>query len=381
MDKKWRVENQQGKWRVVVTRDLPGRRWLDILIKAGCRVDIGPTKSNWSDAEIIGAIGPHCDGVIGQLVQVWGASLFAALKKAGGRVYSNYAVGYNNIDLAAATKNSIPVGNTPGVLTETTAELAAALTLAAARRIGEAERYIRDGRFIAWRPDLMLGRLLRGKTLGVVGAGRIGAAYARMLMQGHHMNLIYYNRSPNHALEADVVAFNDYLEKTEQPSVLCQRAQSIEELLAQADVVSLHCPLDASTTHLINAKRLRIMKKNAVLINTTRGPVIDEAALVEHLKSHPDFRAGLDVFEKEPALSPGLADLENVVLVPHIGSATRYAREGMATLAASNVAAVLNEYPIWDDLDMTPFLDDEPPKAVPSILNAKDLGLGCYGGK
>lgn len=375
MDEKWRVVNPKGKLRVIVTRNLPGSRWRDILVDSGCRVEIGSSEKGLHEADIIAAMGDNCDGAIGQLIQTWGETLFAALKKAGGRVYSNYAVGYNNIDLAYATANKIAVGNTPGVLTETTAELAVALTFAAARRIGEAERYIRDGRFVAWRPDLMLGRLLHGKTLGVVGAGRIGTAYARMMVEGHRMNLIYFNRSPNENLESRMAAYNDFLAGSGDGPVSCRRADSIEDLLRQADLVSLHCPLDDSTHHLIDARRLAIMKENAILINTARGPVIDEAALVAHLKGHPQFRAGLDVFENEPALSPGLTECENAVLVPHIGSATRYAREGMAILAASNVAAILNGYSVWQDPDMTPFLGDHPPKAAPSILNAEDLKL------
>jgi len=151
--------------------------------------------------------------------------------------------------------------------------------------------------------------------------------------------------------------------------------ESADELLQTADVVSLHTPLDPSTRHMIGAERLKMMKPDAILVNTSRGPVIDEAALVAHCQSHPDFRAGLDVFEDEPALQPGLAELDNVVIVPHIASATRWTREGMASLAACNIIAMLEGYPVSTTGDVRPYLSGPPPKSAPSIVNAKDLGL------
>ena len=160
----------------------------------------------------------------------------------------------------------------------------------------------------------------------------------------------------------------------------CKRVEKLEDLLREADCVSVHTVLDESTHHLINAERLAMMKENAVLVNTSRGPVIDEAALVAHCRQHPDFRAGLDVFEDEPDLKPGLNELDNVVIVPHIASATRWTREGMATLAASNVAAILMGYPVWNKPDILPFLEGDPPAAAPSIVNAEALGLPVYEG-
>jgi hydroxypyruvate reductase 1 len=154
--------------------------------------------------------------------------------------------------------------------------------------------------------------------------------------------------------------------------------ERVEDLLGEADCVSIHTILDDSTHHLINKKRLALMKEDAILVNTSRGPVIDESALVEHCRTHPDFRVGLDVFEDEPELKPGLVDLDNVVKVPHIASATSWTRQGMATLAASNVAAILMGYPVWQKPDILPFLEGEPPKAAPSILNAKELGIPAY---
>jgi hydroxypyruvate reductase 1 len=317
--------------------------------------------------------------VIGQLTEEWGETLFAALKAAGGSVYSNYAVGYNNVDVAAATRFGLPVGNTPGVLTETTAEMAVALTLAAARRIVEADGYMRAGKYQGWLPTLFLGSLMKGGTVGVIGTGRIGAAYARMMVEGFKMNVVYFNPSQNKSLESAVAAYSQYLESGGENPVSCRRVDNVEEVLKTADVVNFHPALNTTTYHLINADRLNLMKPDAILVNTSRGPVIDEAALVAHCQKHPRFQAALDVFEHEPAMQPGLNQLENVVIVPHIASATRWTREGMAILAASNVAGILNGYPVWQHQDnIIPFLEEQPPKAVPSIVNAHELGLPVY---
>ncbi|MFH1984433.1 MAG: NAD(P)-dependent oxidoreductase [Pseudomonadota bacterium] len=370
----WQTHNPSGRRRVIVTKMLPGQRWLDILTAADCCVEVCPETRVLEVEDIRAAIGDRCDGAIGQLTEVWGEDLFAALKAAGGRAYSNYAVGYNNVDVTAATRHGIPVGNTPGVLTETTAEMAVALTFAAARRLGEAERFLRGGRYTGWLPSLLMGELLRGKTVGIIGAGRIGAAYARMMVEGLKMNALYYDIYPNADLEQSVAAYAEYLRSRDEPSVTCRRADTVEALLAMADCVSIHTVLDDATRHLINAERLALMKENAVLVNTSRGPVIDEAALVAHCRRHPSFRVGLDVFENEPALAPGLADLENAVIVPHIASATRWTREGMAALAAANVAGILKGYPAWQQQDISPFLGNAPPTAAPSIVNAADIG-------
>ena len=374
----WRIENPSGSRRVIVTKELPGERWQNLLRLADCRIEICTSSRLLDAADIKAAIGDHCDGAIGQLTEEWGEDLFFALKSAGGRAYSNYAVGFNNVDLAAATRNGIPVGNTPGVLTETTAEMAVSLTFAAARRIGEAERFLRAGKFQGWLPTLLQGELLTRKTVGVIGAGRIGATYARMMVEGFKMNLIYYDLQENTALEEYVRAFSRFLESRNEAPVVCRRAESVDDLLRNADCVSLHTVLDDTTHHLINADRLAAMKDTAILLNTSRGPVIDEAALVVHCQNNPNFRAGLDVFEEEPGLSPGLASLENVVIVPHIASATRWTRQGMASLAAANVAGMLMGYPVWQHPDITAFLEDDPPKAAPSILNAGELGIPVY---
>lgn len=374
--KVWQTHNPSGSKRVIVTKTLPGARWLEVLAGSDSRVEICTSPDILSVDEIKAAIGERCDGVIGQLTEDWGETLFAALKAAGGKAYSNYAVGYNNVKVDIATNHGIPVGNTPGVLTETTAEMAVALTFAAARRVVEADAFMRGGHYHGWLPTLFLGTLLKGATVGVIGAGRIGAAYARMMVEGFKMNLVYYDLYQNKALEQYIADYADFLAEHGEPRVTCTRVDSPEAVLQQADVVSLHPVLDATTHHLMNAERLNLMKEEAILINASRGPVIDEAALVAHCQTHPNFRAGLDVFEDEPAMKPGLSDLPNVVIVPHIASATSWTREGMATLAASNVAGILNGYPVWPDPNnILPFLGDNPPKAAPSIVNAKELGL------
>jgi hydroxypyruvate reductase 1 len=376
--KKWRTHNASGNKRVIVTKELPGDRWLNILSQADCTVEICTSTDVLSIEDIKAAIGGRCDGAIGQLTEPWGDELFAALKAAGGTAYSNYAVGFDNVDVDAATKHGIPVGNTPGVLTETTAQMAVTLTFAAARRVGEAERFLRAGKYKGWLPTLFLGNLLWRKTLGVIGAGRIGTAYAHMMVEGHKMNLIYYDPHTNKALEDHMTQYSQFLKSQGQAPVSCKRAKTVEELLQQADCVSIHTILDETTHHLINEKRLALMKADAILINTSRGPVIDEAALVAHCQKHPDFRAGLDVFEDEPRTKPSLAALDNVVIVPHIASATSWTRQGMATLAASNVAAILKGYPAWQRPNILPYLEGDSPKAAPSIINAEALGIPKY---
>jgi hydroxypyruvate reductase 1 len=371
----WNVHNPGGVFRVIVTKDLPGSRWLGILIDAGCRVEVCSSDDALSVAEIRGQIGDSCNGVIGQLTEDWNASLFAVLAAAGGAAYSNFAVGYNNVDIAGATAAGIPVGNTPGVLTETTAEMAVALTFSAGRRIAEADRFMRGGQYQGWLPALFMGTRFDGGTVGVVGAGRIGAAYGRMMVEGHKMNLVYFDIYPNEALEQYVADYSAFLVAHGENPLTARRVETIDELLAVADVVSVHTVLDDSTHHLINAERLSAMKPDAILVNTSRGPVIDEGALVAHCRSNPDFAAGLDVFEDEPAMKAGLADLDNVVIVPHIASATKWTREGMATLAAANVAGILLGYPLWDGNDVLPFLSGDVPRAAPSIVNAAELNI------
>jgi len=377
-EKNWITYNKGGKHRVVVTKELPGPRWLEILTLADCQVDVCASNELLTRDEIISAFHNQCDGAIGQLTEDWESTVFKAFRGSGGAVYSNYAVGFNNVDAAAASKLGIPIGNTPGVLTETTAEMAAALTFAAARRVVESDHFMRAGKYTGWLPTLFLGELLWRKTLGVIGMGRIGSAFSHMMVEGHKMNLIYYDLVENRQLEDDVAAYNVFLSAQGEELVKCWRAEGIEEVFRKADVVSVHAPLNETTHHLINTKGLSLMKNNAILVNASRGPLIDETALVNHCRNHPQFRAALDVYEDEPDMKPGLAALKNVVIVPHIGSATSWTRQGMATLAAANIAGVLMGYPAWQNPDITPFLGDDPPQAAPSIVNAREIGFPLY---
>lgn len=371
--KEWTVLNPGGSRRVIVTKDLPGERWLDILTAADCSVEVCQSSDVLTPDEIAERIGDSCDGALGQLTEDWNADLFAKLAAAGGTAYSNYAVGYNNVDVAGATAAGIPVGNTPGVLTETTAEMAISLTFSAGRRVVEGDRFMRGGQYEGWLPTLFMGKRFHGGTVGIIGAGRIGAAYGRMMVEGHKMNLVYFDLYPNEALEQYVADYSALLVANGEDPVSCTRVDTIEDLLAVSDVVSLHTVLDDSTIHLINEERLAVMKPDAILVNSSRGPVIDETALVAHCQTNPEFMAALDVFEDEPAMKPGLVELDNVVIVPHIASATTWTREGMATLAAANVAAILQGYPVWESDDILPFLSGDVPKAAPSIVNAADL--------
>lgn len=376
----WKVFNPSGGRRVVVTKELPGRRWLEVLARADARVEYGTGTRVLPPSEIQAVIGDRCDGAIGQLTEGWRDRLLSALGRAGGTVYSNFAVGLDNVDVGAATKRRIAVGNTPGVLTEATAEMAVALTLAAARRIPEADTFMRGGRYEGWLPTLFLGEMLTRKTVGVIGAGRIGAAYARTMVAGFKMDLVYYDVRRNRDLERFVRGYSDFLVARSEKPVAVTRARAVEGVLERADVVSLHPPLDETSRHLVNGERLRLMKDSAILVNTSRGPVVDEAALVAHCRANPGFRAGLDVFENEPKMKPGLGRLANVVVVPHIASATRWTREAMATLAASNVAAVLRGWPVSTDPARIPeFLEVAAPEAAPSIVNARELGLPTIG--
>lgn len=241
------------------------------------------------------------------------------------RIFSNYAVGFNNIDTVAAGKRGIMITNTPGVLTDSTGDLAIALLFSAARRIVESDKYMREGKFKGWGPMLFLGQDITGKTLGIVGAGRIGANVANKMAKGFGMKILYTDKMKNEEMEKELGA-----SRVELP-----------ELLEQSDFVSLHVNLTAETTHLIGAKEFSMMKKSCVLINTARGPVIDEIALVEALKNNTIFAAGLDVFEHEPALAPGLEGLPNVIIPPHIASATIGTRTKMAEIAAQNLIDAL----------------------------------------
>ncbi len=243
----------------------------------------------------------------------------------GLKVVANVAVGYNNIDVAACTRRGVIVTNTPGVLTDATADIAMSLILMTTRRLCEGERLIRSGEPWKWGMFMMLGAGIQGRQLGIIGMGAIGEALAaRARVFGMHIG--YHNRS---AVDP------------EAETRLHARRLTLEELLATSDVVSIHCPYNDATHHLIDADALASMRPEAFLINTARGPIVDESALVDALRAGTIAGAGLDVFEHEPNVHPGLIGLDNVVLIPHLGSATIETRSAMATLAARNVAEVL----------------------------------------
>lgn len=370
MQSEWQIFNAHCETRVIITSDLPGDEWLERLKNQNYRVDVYRGDAVISRDSLVQALQEDTHGVLGQLTESWDREILSQLAKAGGKMYCNYAVGFDNVDVDAATANKIAVGNTPGVLTETTAELAVALTFAAARRIVEADDFMREGSFHGWRPNLLLGELLHGKTLGLIGAGRIGSAYARMMARGHEMNVLYFNRSRNGSLEREINGYGKYLTEHGRDSVSCRKVESLDELISTADIISLHVSLNEESHHLIGKPEFDVMKPNAVLVNTSRGPVIEEEALVRHCQQNPEFKVGLDVFEDEPELSSGLAELPNVVLAPHIGSATRWTRKNMSKLAALNIIGVLNGYPLWEKSDISPFLLEQPPKAIPSIVNS-----------
>jgi lactate dehydrogenase-like 2-hydroxyacid dehydrogenase len=249
------------------------------------------------------------------------------------KIVANFGVGYNNIDVATARSLGIVVTNTPGVLTDDTADLAMALLLMAARRAGEGERHIRAGDWTGWGPTHMLGTRVSGKTLGILGLGRIGRAVARRAAEGFGMRVIYFD-PPVPIGEARAYGASP--------------RESIEDVLRESDFVSLHLPASPENHHLINAARLAVMPRHAILINTARGDVVDEAALAAALKSHVIAAAGLDVFEREPTVDPTLTTLENVVLLPHLGSATIETRVAMGERALANLAAFFANAPPRD---------------------------------
>lgn len=246
------------------------------------------------------------------------------------KIVANFAMGFDNIDVAAAKQKNVIVTNTPGVLTETVAEHTFALMLAIARRIPEGERFARAGKYTAWGPKLLLGTDLAGKTLGIVGLGRIGSRVAHFAAKALEMKIIYTDPNRNDNFEKEFGAVY---------------VSSVDELLLQADFVSIHVPLMDSTRHLINETRLRMMKKSAYLINTSRGPVVDEAALAKALKEGVIKGAAVDVFEFEPKILPELLELENIVITPHTASASEETRDKMSEMAAANITEVLEGRP------------------------------------
>jgi len=309
-----------SKPKVFVTQNIP-QAGLDLLMKE-CEVFVNTEDRVLSKGEIMEQL-KGMDGMLCLLTDEIDGEIMDAEPNL--KVISNYAVGFNNINVDEATKRGIPITNTPGVLTETTADFAWTLLMGIARRLVEADKFTRAGKFKGWRPRMLLGSDIYGKTIGIVGMGRIGQAMARRA-KGFNMNILYYDEyRPDAKLEKE-------LGITYVP---------FDELLQKSDYVSIHVPLMESTHHFIGERELKLMKKSAYLINSARGPIVDEKALVKALKEKEIAGAGLDVFEDEPELAPGLAELDNVVIAPHIASATVETRSKMATMAAEGCLSVL----------------------------------------
>jgi len=308
------------KPQVLVTRKIYERPLQ--LLREKAEVTLNLEERAMTSGEIIAAL----PGKMGLLV-MGGDPMTCTVLEAGKdlKIVANNAVGFNNIDLAAATQLKIAATNTPDVLTDTTADLAFSLILGVARRIAEADRFVRAGKWVGWTPGLMIGSDVHGKTLGIVGLGRIGSAVARR-GQGFNMKIVYN----------DIRRLDPAIEQQHQLQFF-----PLRELLKTADFVTLHVPLAPDTKHLIGQKELQLMKKSAFLINASRGPVVDEKALVEALRSGSIAGAGLDVFEAEPKVTPELLKMENTLLVPHVGSATDETREKMALVAVNNLLAVI----------------------------------------
>lgn len=304
---------------VLITRRIP-QAGADALAEAGVTFDQGPDRA-LTHEELLEAVAGR-RGVLCLVNDRVDEEVLAAAGRQC-RIFANCAVGYDNIDLEAATRRGILVTNTPDVLTDATADLAFSLLLAAARRLVEGDRLMRSGQWSGWGPLQLLGREATEATLGIIGAGRIGTAVAHRAT-GFRMRILYADRRRNAEIEGLGAA------KVELPN-----------LLRGSDFVTLHVNLSPQTRHLIGAEQLAQMKPTACLVNTSRGPVVDERALVEALSSGRLGSAGLDVYEDEPALAPGLRELDNVVLLPHLGSATEQTRDNMARLAAENIIAAL----------------------------------------
>lgn len=306
--------------KVYVTMRIP-QAGLDMLAEH-FDVEVNPEDRLLTQKELIEAV-KDADALVSLLSDTISSEVMDAAPRL--KAIHNYAVGFNNIDIAAATQRGICVTNTPGVLTDATADLAFALILATARRVVEADKFMRAGKFTGWKPMLFLGTDVHHKTLGIIGFGRIGQAVAERAA-GFKMRVLYTGRH-------------------RQPEEVEKRCRaefvSMETLLAESDFISLHVPLTPETRHLIGEPQFNMMKKTAILINTARGPVVDEKALVRALKSGRIAGAGLDVYEQEPEFEPELAEMDNVVMLPHIGTAAVETRTKMSVMVAEDAIAVL----------------------------------------
>lgn len=309
--------------KIFITRHIP-ESGIHMLKDAGHEVTVSSLDRALHKDELIAELSrKEYDAVLCLLTDTIDEEVFEVAPKA--KIFANYAVGYNNIDLEEAKRRGVIVTNTPGVLSETVAEYTFALILSVLHRIPEADRFTRKGAFEGWAPELLLGNNLRGKTLGIVGTGRIGSEVVR-LSKAFGAEVIYTDLKRNEVLEKETGAVF---------------VQEVDDVFKKADIVSLHVPLLESTRHLADRDRLALMKKGSYLINTSRGAVVDEKALVAALKEGRIRAAGLDVFEHEPKLSAGLIEFPETVLTPHIASATEGVRGQMAELAAQSIIDTL----------------------------------------
>lgn len=319
--------------KIFITRNIPDQG-INFLKEKGYEVAVNPHDRVLAKEELIMALKENqYDAVLCLLTDKIDADVFDAAGKQC-KIFANYAVGFDNIDLKTAAEKGIIITNTPGVLTDSVAEHAIALMLSIAHRIPESDRFTRAGKYHGWAPMLLLGHDTSHKTLGIVGLGRIGSRVAHIAAGGFGMKVLYYDVKRNEEFEKEFVMRADgssQVEFRENPDTIFQ----------EADVVSIHVPLLPTTRHMVDARKLGLMKKTAYLINTSRGPIIDEAALVEALKNKTLCGAALDVYENEPSLAPGLAELENVVLTPHTASGTEETRQAMSLLAAQNIIEAL----------------------------------------
>jgi len=314
-----------SKPRVLITRRVPPPA-LELLRNAGFLVDVFDQDDPPTRAALLERV-PGAAALVTMLSERVDAELLAAAGPSL-RIVANFAVGFDNIDVPACTARQVHVTNTPGVLTDATADLAWALILSVARRVVEGDRLVRAGLWTGWAPMQLLGLQLTGATLALIGGGRIGTAVG-LRSQGFGMRVVYVDDKPSPLLDERLGA---------------QRIP-LSDALAAADVLSIHVPLTPQTRHMIGAAEFAAMKPTAILINTARGPVVDEAALVEALRHKRIAAAGFDVYEHEPRLTPGLAELPNVVLLPHLGSAATATRQKMSQMVAQNVIAVLTNQP------------------------------------
>lgn len=311
------MKSVQANQRVVVTRRIPENGVL--LLKRHFTVDMNMINKDLTPTELLRKL-DGAFGVVAMLSNRFDKDVISRLSSI--KVISDFAVGYNNIDVPAATRKGIVVTNTPGVLTDATADMAIGLLLATAREIAEGDRLVRSGKFTGWTPLLMLGHEVNGKTIGIIGAGRIGTAVARRSL-GFRMVIKYFSHKRNSEIES---IGGEFLQ--------------LEDLLSVADFVSVNVPLTDDTRGMIGRRELKLMKPDSIIVNTARGEIIDEDALISSLKNRKIAGAGLDVYVNEPKINKALMRLDNVVLAPHLGSATVETRAKMSELAAANVIAV-----------------------------------------